>query len=99
MADFNETACDYLSCDKHATFCSSETKWINKILRLKEEHPDEIEIQKFPENNHGMLLAHIPKSWFKISPPRKHEMTEEQREEASKRMKEMLAKKNTKNID
>ena len=99
MTNFNETACDYLSCDKHATFCSSEQKWINKILKLAEEYPDQVEIQVMPEDNQGMILAHVPKNWFKLSPPRKDNMTDAQREEASKRMKEMLAKKYAKNID
>jgi hypothetical protein len=99
MSNFNETACDYLSCDKHATFCSSETKWINKILKLAEQYPDEVEIQVLPENNQGMILAHVPKNWFKLAPKHKREMTDEQREDASKRMKEMLAKKYSKNID
>ena len=34
MADFKETCLEYLDIDKHATFCSSETKWINKIRKL-----------------------------------------------------------------
>ena len=93
MPNFNETACDYLSCDKHATFCSSETKWINKILKLAEEYPDQVEIQVLPENNQGMILAHIPKGWFKLNPPRKREMTEEQREAAAKRLAEARAKR------
>jgi hypothetical protein len=86
MSNFNETACDYLSCDKHATFCSSETKWINKILKLAEQYPDEVEIQVLPENNQGMILAHIPKGWFKLNPPRKRNMTEEQRMAVAERL-------------
>ena len=94
MSNFNETACDYLSCDKHATFCSSETKWINKILKLHEQYPDEVEIQVLPENNQGMILAHIPKRWFKIAPPRKSNMTEEQREAMVQRLADARDKRN-----
>lgn len=94
MSNFNETAYDYLSCDKHATFCSSETKWINKILKLHEQYPDQVEIQVLPENNQGMILAHIPKGWFKLTPPRKREMTEEQREAAVKRLADARSKRN-----
>jgi hypothetical protein len=94
MSNFNETACDYLSCDKHATFCSSEIKWINKILKLAEQYPDEVEIQVLPENNQGMILAHIPKRWFKIAPPRKSNMTEEQREAMAKRLADARDKRN-----
>ena len=95
MADFNETACDYLSCDKHATFCSSETKWINKIRKLAEEYPDEVEIQVQPEDNQGMILAHVPKSWFKLNPPRKSNMTEEQREAMIQRLADARSKINS----
>ena len=94
MSNFNETACDYLSCDKQATFCSSETKWINKILKLAEQYPNDVEIQVLPENNQGMILAHIPKNWFKLTPPRKREMTEEQREAAAQRLTEARSKRN-----
>lgn len=94
MADFNETACDYLTCDKHATFCSSETKWINKIRKLHEQYPDDVEIQLQPEDNQGMILAHIPKGWFKLTPPRKREMTDEEREAAAKRLAAARSKRN-----
>ena len=94
MSNFNETACDYLSCDKHATFCSSELKWINKILKRAEEYPDQVEIQVMPENNQGMILAHIPKRWFKIAPPRKSNMTDEQREAMAKRLADARDKRN-----
>ena len=94
MTDFKETGFDYLDSDKHATFSSSETKWINKILKLKEEHPNEVDIQCYPEDNQGMLVAHLPKKWMKISPPRTREMTDEQREAAAKRLADARAKRN-----
>ena len=86
MADFRETCVDYLTVDDSASFCSSETKWINKILKLKETHPDEVQIQMMPEDNDGMMLAQIPKSWLKISPPRQVNYTDEQRAAAAERM-------------
>lgn len=86
MADFKETCIEYLNVDDNATFCSSESKWINKILKLKEEHPDEVDIQAYPEDNQGMIVAHVPKSWMKLSPPRKSNFTEEQRAEIAERL-------------
>lgn len=94
MTDLKETSVDFLNVDKYATFCSSETKWINKILKLHESHPNEVEIEYAPEDNDGMLVAHVPKNWLKISPPRKREMTDEQREAAAKRLAEARSKKN-----
>lgn len=89
--DFKETAFDYLSCDNHATFFTTETKWIRKIKSLQQSHPNEITI--INESSDG-ILVHIPKSWMKITPPRKMTLTDEQRLAAGERMKN--ARKNKK---
>lgn len=94
MTDFKETAVGYINVDSYATFSSSEQKWINKILELRESHPDEVKIEYMPENNHGMLLAHIPKSWLKIKAPSKRELTDEQRAAMSERLAKARAKFN-----
>lgn len=93
MSDFKETALGYLNVDDYAVFCSSETKWINKILKLHESHPNDVDIREYPEDNQGMILAHVPKNWFKLSPPRKVNYTNEQREAAAERMKNARSKK------
>ena len=86
MADFKETCVDYLDVDPHATFCSAERRWVNKILKLKESYPDEVDIRYYPENNDGIIVAHIPKKWLKISPPRQVNMTNEQKAALAERM-------------
>jgi hypothetical protein len=89
--DFRETSCEYLSCDDHATFYTSEAKWIRKIKALQKEYPNEVTITKeYPDS----IGVHIPKSWFKITPPRKMTLTEEQRAAAAERMSN--ARKNKK---
>lgn len=87
MADFKETVVGYIVGEKQASFCSSEKKWINKILKLKEAHPDDVHIDYFPEDNNGTLLAHIPTKWLKVSPPR--QVSEEQRAAAAERFRAM----------
>lgn len=94
MTDFRETAVGYLNVDSYATFSSSEQKWINKILKLQESHPNDVQIEYMPEDNNGMLVAHVPKSWLKVSPPRQLNYTDEQRAEAAERL--ALARKNIK---
>ena len=42
MSDLKETSVNYLNVDEVATFCSSEKKWINKILNLHLKHPDKV---------------------------------------------------------
>lgn len=92
-----ETAFDYITTDTYATFSTDEAKWIRRITALSKTHPDEVKIIYTPEQNHGTLYAHVPKSWMKISPPRKVSFTEEQRLAASERMtKARAAKKGTK---
>ena len=86
MADFKETCVDYLDVDDHATFCSAERKWVNKILKFKEAYPNEVKITAHPDGNDGIIVANIPKSWLKISPPRQVNFTEEQRLAAAERM-------------
>ena len=94
MTEFKETSVDFLNVDKRATFCSSEIKWINKILKLQESHPGDVHIAYTPEDNDGMIVAHVPKNWFKISPPRKRDMTDEQRAAAAERLASVRAKRN-----
>lgn len=87
MADFKETCIEYIDVDKHATFCSSERKWINKIYKLKAQYPDDVVIEVSEEENDGMIIAHIPKSWMKVSPPAKRNFTEEQKAKMAERMR------------
>ena len=87
MADFKETCVEYLDIDKYATFCSSERKWVNKMLRLHETHPSEVQITEHPDDNGGVIVAHIPKTWLKISPPKKVVLTDEQKEAARERLR------------
>lgn len=93
MAELKETVFECVDVDNQATFCSGERKWINKILRLKEKFPDEVEIVCGPDDNDGIILAHVPKSWLKVSPPKKVDYSEEQRAAAAERLAEARKKK------
>lgn len=95
MADLKETVVGYIDSDKHASLCSGERKWINRILKLKEEHPDEIDIKEYPETNQGIILAHFPKKWLKINPPR--QMSDEQKAVMAERLKAVRESKEKNN--
>jgi len=88
MPDIKETCVNYLDVDNHAVFSSAERKWINKILKLKESHPNDVNIRHYPDTNYGIIVADIPKSWLKISPPRNVNYTDEQRAALAERMAE-----------
>lgn len=83
-----ETAVNYDE-RKIAFFSSDEKKWINRIRKLAEQHPDECQITVQPENNGGCINAKFPAKWLKVSVPRSVSMTEEQRQAAAERMRRM----------
>lgn len=87
MENFKETCIDYITTDDYATFCSNEKRWINKINKLSAKYPSEVQINYTPEQNQGMICAQVPKSWLKVSPPRKINLTEEQRAAAAERLR------------
>lgn len=63
------------------SFCSQ--KWINKIKKLHDKHPEDVEI--LAENNDGSIYAKMPIKYLKISAPKM--VSEEQRQAASERLK------------
>ena len=99
MNDFTESAWDCVSCDKTATFSTSESKWINKFIKLAKEYPDDVKIEYMPEDNCGVLLAHLPKKWMKVSPPKKMNMTDEQKEIRADRMRKIAQERKAKKKD
>ena len=81
-----ETVFECTSDFPYATITSNEQKWINKINKLAEQRPDEVQIICQPVSNEGYILAHVPKSWMKLSPPRTVNYTEEQKAALRERM-------------
>jgi len=85
-----ETCFNY--CDKDVAFFSSdERRWITKIRKLKEKHPDEITILAEPETNDGCIYCKLPTSWLKVAP--KKRVSEEVRRLSAERLKNMRASK------
>lgn len=82
----NENNIEFLTGQRKATFTFTARKFINKIKKYKESHPDDID---FIENSDGSICGHIPLKWLKISPPRKVVLTDEQKAERSARMKRL----------
>ena len=60
-----ETCFIYCEHDK-AFFSSNERKWITRIHKLKEKHPDKITILKEPEDNDGTIYCKLPPSALKV---------------------------------
>lgn len=77
-----ETCFNYKD-SKTAFFSSDERKWITRIRKIQQKHPDEIKILAEPETNDGCIYVQLPANWLKINPPRK--LTEEQKQEITDR--------------
>ena len=60
-----DTCFNYCSKDE-AYFSSDERMWIQRIRRLKEQHPDEVTILKEPEDNDGCIYCKLPTSTLQI---------------------------------
>ena len=84
MEIFNETDLEHLGGNDYWGLSTGEQKWRNRLAKLEKDYPDEVKI--IARNMDGSVIYHIPKSWVKISPPVKRNLTEEQKAELRDRM-------------
>ena len=85
FANNNENCIEFLNNQHLITVSFCMQKWINKVKKLKEEHPDDVKI--LAENEDGSICARLPIKYLKISAPRK--VSDEQRQAASERFKKL----------
>ena len=79
-----ETAVEYIKGENYLTWYSDDPKWVNRIRQLA---ADNAEVHIINDDGES-VLAHCPVSWFKPpKPPIKRNMTDEQRQAAAERMK------------
>lgn len=81
-----ETCLEYTA---KTMWISTAEKWlITRIMRLRDVHPEEVEIVKTPQGNDGCCLyCKVPSKWLKVSPPKRVNMTDEQRKAVGERLK------------
>ena len=79
----NENAIEFLKDQKIATGTFSQGRYISKIRKLAESHPDDCRITA--ENPDGTIVVHFPVRWIKIIPSR--EYSEEQKMEMAERLR------------
>ena len=77
------------STAKVATGSFYQKRFVSKIRKLAQSHPDQVEITA--QSTDGSICAHFPVSWVKISPPR--QMSEERRAELSERLRAVRKRK------
>lgn len=74
-----ETALYYTAADDHAWLSTDERRWINWAKEMSEKYPDDVKIRS--EDKDGTIVVELPIKWFKLSPPRKMNLTDEQKRE------------------
>ena len=58
MDRLNENLIEWITGSKTATVTFSQKKFVNRVRKLTEKHPDMVEITA--ENEDGSVTAHIP---------------------------------------
>ena len=80
-----ETSIERISGDMYCNVYTGERKFVNQLLQLNKDYPDEIKLTDYGD---GTVGAKVPSSWFRfVKPPTKRNYTEEQRKAMSERMK------------
>ena len=78
-----------INCSGKIAYVSSEEKkFIKRILALKEEYPDKVEVIKRPEENDGCIYARMPSEFVQLKTKVKQNLTDEQRKMKSITFKE-----------
>lgn len=81
-----ENAIEFLKDQDTCTVTFSQGRYISRIKKLAETHPEEckiLAINKIPREGE-VICAHVPTSWIRINPG--PNLTDEQREERRKRL-------------
>ena len=98
VADYKENNIEWLNGQKTMTISLSERRLINKLKKLREQYPDEVEL--VAANSDGTHCFRIPRKYLKLS--RRKDLSEERRQamsEQGKRMAEKYFNKKSKGDD
>jgi hypothetical protein len=82
-SNVTENVIEFFKDQKQATLTFSQGRYVSRIKKLAESHPEECHI--VTENRDGSICAHIPVRWIKITPVR--EYTEEERQRMGERLR------------
>lgn len=86
-----ETSIERIQGDEHCNVYTGERKFVNQLLQLNKDYPDEVKLTNYGD---GFIGAKVPYSWFRfVKPPTKRNYTEEQRKAMGERMKKAREKK------
>lgn len=80
--DCMENVIEWIRDSEQATVTLSQKGMISRIKKLAKARPEECQI--VAENEDGSIVAHVPRKWVKISPPKQY--SEEERQKAAERL-------------
>lgn len=81
-----ESVIEWLRGDKDVTVSfPAGTRECNRVIEYAKDYPNEVKIVY--QNSDGSIVARVPRRYLKISRPAEREMTEEQRQAASERLR------------
>ena len=86
-----ETSIDYID-HTVAVVSTDEPKWHRRLRAFKAQYPNEVTIKTEPETNDGNMVATVPVKWVNIRPPRRLDLTDEQRAERAEKLRNSMAK-------
>lgn len=84
-AEEKETIISYNQAESTASVFTFEPRKIRALRKCAEDHPEECKIVR--EGPEEAVEFEVPKKWIKVKPPKKLDLTEEQREVLRERMK------------
>ena len=93
MAQPNIETCFNYCSREAAYFSSNELKWINRIRKFANDYPDQVTILAQPEDNDGVIYARLPISFFRLQAPQKQNLTDEQKDALSERLRKWREKR------
>ena len=80
MRSTNEYVIEWVEGDKIAAItCPENSSLSNRLIKLAGKYPEEVQM------SHSEFF-HVPKSWVNIRPPKKYNLTEEQKAERIERL-------------
>lgn len=90
-----ETCVNFYGSEDFLTIYTCQPKWINKVRKMVEEHPDECTVMF--DNGKDGIEVQMPVGCFKFSWPRT--MSAENREKARERCKRLGGLRKKKNVE
>lgn len=83
--------------EEYFSVSTDDRGFASRIRKLAKENPGKVIVKKEAEENDGCLYVWLPKSWVRLSPPVKRNISDEERERRRQIMKNRNASSGDRN--